>query len=383
MIMTRLTLSRMGGFKFRWLLAFCGLALEPLYFFESGLPQISDFLIAAYSVSACLAAIMGGFLRRAPIFLAFWAAFVFVTLAVSLTWVIIDADPRILVHPIFYLFNFLFGLALLWDVNQSETFPRFLYYGVVVGLLVSTLGVAISYSGGGRNSGFFNNPNQLAYYSLCGLVVILALDGSKIALSPARVIAYFSAIIGIVAASSISAFAGFFVIAISVLSDSLINFKKTLGLLLLSSTLFVGFIAADKIADSGFSRGIENRMLRTDAKVTNLNEERGFDRIIAYPKYIVLGAGEGGTDRFPLSHHGEIHSSLLNVLFSYGLLGLGFLTLTILFSLRRARLVTYGLVLGLLVYSLTHMGLRSTPFWLALCVIYFSNTPRRGGQRLA
>lgn len=377
-----LPLSGLSSFRFRWLFAFLGLSMGSLYLFDSGLPQVSDVFIAIYSLSSVFAAAARGSLRRMPPFLVSWAGFVLVTMCVSFVWFVSSGSPRTLVYPLFYLFNFLFGFSVIWDARQSETFSKLLYWATVVGLAVSLLGVALGYSYGGRNAGFFNNPNQLAYYSLCCMAIVVALDGGKVVVTPLRMFAYLAAMAGIVVANSISAFAGLLVIAVSVVATSMFQLKKAVSLLAVCGILATGFMVADTVVDSALSRGVETRLLRTDAKVNNVTEERGFDRIVAYPRYVVLGAGEGGTERFPISHHGEIHSSLLSTLFCYGILGFGLLVLTIVLSLRGAKLVMYGLVLGLLVYSLTHMGLRSTPFWLALCAAYLSTLPKRSDEHL-
>ena len=46
--------------------------------------------------------------------------------------------------------------------------------------------------------------------------------------------------------------------------------------------------------------------------------DRGMDRVALYPRYLLLGAGEGNFNRFlKAAQQNEIHCSFLNIWFSY------------------------------------------------------------------
>ena len=47
---------------------------------------------------------------------------------------------------------------------------------------------------------------------------------------------------------------------------------------------------------------------------------RGYDRLVKYSQYLLFGAGEGDYSRF--GYDIEIHSTLGNILMSYGIIGL-------------------------------------------------------------
>ena len=49
--------------------------------------------------------------------------------------------------------------------------------------------------------------------------------------------------------------------------------------------------------------------------------DRGMDRVALYPRYLLLGAGEGNFNRFlKAAQQNEIHCSFLNIWFSYGVI---------------------------------------------------------------
>ena len=108
----------------------------------------------------------------------------------------------------------------------------------------------------------------------------------------------------------------------------------------------------------------------TDRKVANAVDERGYSRILEYPEYVILGAGEGARYRFGPEHSHELHSSLGTLLFSYGVPGLAFFLLMLLFVLRRKRFSVWLLTMAPLIYSLSHQGLRTTLFWIFLTIVW-------------
>ena len=49
--------------------------------------------------------------------------------------------------------------------------------------------------------------------------------------------------------------------------------------------------------------------------------DRGMDRVALYPRYLLLGAGEGNFNRFlKAAQQNEIHCSFLNIWFRYGVI---------------------------------------------------------------
>ena len=107
------------------------------------------------------------------------------------------------------------------------------------------------------------------------------------------------------------------------------------------------------------------------AKEHNVSEweYRGYDRINNHPYYLIFGSGEGMYERFDtyITKH-EMHSSFGNLIFSYGFPGF-IIFMIFFFSLfKNLKLRTSMYIIPVVLYSLTHMGLRFTPFWILLAL---------------
>ena len=96
-----------------------------------------------------------------------------------------------------------------------------------------------------------------------------------------------------------------------------------------------------------------------------------------------LGAGEGAFDRLTNLKEKEFHSSLGNILMSYGIVGLGLLLVFFFVVFRSSpviNLVYFGLIM---LYGITHMGMRDTMLWIFLGLVYVQGVAenRRPGAR--
>jgi hypothetical protein len=118
------------------------------------------------------------------------------------------------------------------------------------------------------------------------------------------------------------------------------------------------------------------RISRTISRLENIGQEsddsaagRGYDRVLQNPGYLIIGAGEGGYDRFEGSRKGyELHSGLGTLLFSYGVMGFGLFLLLLHAVAARNNpyiLVLFGLVI---LFGVVHQNIRFTHFWVFLGV---------------
>jgi hypothetical protein len=93
-------------------------------------------------------------------------------------------------------------------------------------------------------------------------------------------------------------------------------------------------------------------------------EGRGYDRIWKHPEYWIFGAGEGEYYRFGVGM--EFHSTLGNLQVSYGILGLGLFLIMLFLIMRHDRYQNAYIILFLMMYGLTHNGIRNTLLWILL-----------------
>lgn len=161
---------------------------------------------------------------------------------------------------------------------------------------------------GFRQKIFFNNPNQLGYFGLCSLTILLYLSEyyklNKFLFT-------------------ISLLSGIYIIAISLSNAAMLSaillqiihffryIKKALKYLLFFILVFLvimPFIPEDSLINTV----AHNVYLR----ITGITDEpdaslaaRGYDRIINHPEYWFVGAGEGIFYRFDSLLNAEMHSS--------------------------------------------------------------------------
>lgn len=351
------------------LLLFLGLSLSSLYLFPSGAPQLADFVLIGFSGVMLVMSLGDKHLKVSP-FAICWGMMVLWVLLVCLSWTLIMQTTTFFKPAQFFLFNFLIGMSLLRFLNvYGDRALGIIRSGVSIALLIAAgytvtqLAMGIS-----RTTGSFNNPNQLAYFSLCGVVLLLMLDDFHIQMRPLALAGLASGVLGILAASSLAAMGGGVMVLAGWALANAKQVKHFARLLLLLPLLLLGVLVANVSSDGQVLRNLEARMDRAPSKVDSVYEERKFDRLMNFPEYAILGAGEAERHRFaPYDGH-EIHSSFVNMLFAYGLPGLGLFLLTIAIVLRQAPLYVWAAVAGPLVYSATHNGLRSTLFWMVLVI---------------
>ena len=107
---------------------------------------------------------------------------------------------------------------------------------------------------------------------------------------------------------------------------------------------------------------------------------RGYFRLLEQPQYLITGAGEGALWRLSSSagKTAEIHSTPMQFLTSYGLIGTGLLVWCAVALFRRADRTALAVLVALLIYGLAHNGLRFTHVWVLLALIAATPTRQRG-----
>ncbi|WP_416137941.1 hypothetical protein ACM26W_15860 [Halomonas sp. HK25] len=353
-------------------LLFLGLSLSSFYVFPSGMPQPADLLLFGFAGVMTIMALGDKHLEVSPFALC-WGLLVFWVLLVCLGWTLILESTGFFVYPAFFFFNFLVGMALLRFLRvYGERAKGLIHNAVSIALLVAASQVLVQLASGiNRTPGSFNNPNQLAYFSLCGIVVLMLLDDFRPRLRPLALAGLAAGVVGILAASSLAALGGGVLVVVGWAMANATRVWHFARLLLVVPLLLVVVMLVNLHSEGQIAHNLQSRMDRAPTKVEGMYEERRFDRLSQFPEYAILGAGEGERRRFIPYHRNEIHSSFVNMLFAYGVPGLGLFLLVIFAALSRTPLYVWVGVSGPLFYSVTHNGLRSTLFWLVLALCWY------------
>ena len=362
------------------------LTLKPLYLFASGLPQISDmFMIAA----AVYMLVKERGIIRIPKGSGTWIRVFVLTLvfqcAIQLFWWVKTDESEFLLVASYYVFNFIAALLCVCIGRRigPKRLKRAICEGCFWSVLVNAVGLAVNLEAGVRMKGFFNNPNQLGYYSLLaisiiaffpdqlpkwknGMILGLAVWANMVSLSKA-------AILGLAGLAFCYTLWG--------------SREKTLRRALTQAFFLLAFFGAIYwlfFSDSSIVK--ESKTLsQLQSRILNLREEndsslgigRGYDRVWEIGGYFLWGVGEGAYDRFQVMSGREVHATLVNVLVSYGAAGfvayLWLMGKTMLF--RGSRMRNLACFSGLFLYSLTHNGIRNTILWILLAAVLQTTGP--------
>lgn len=348
-----------------------GFSISSLYVFPSGLPQPADFVLLIWVLLGMFTGQTLKVDKRYSRVLLFSVLFAAWSVIVSFVNTLIYSDANIAFRSIFIVYNVLIFASLAIQMTRNfERYRKVVLYGAVCATVFSTLGVAVNYSSSlSRLTGWLNNPNQLAYYSLTISSILLITGRPTEIVKPWFLAAFLLNLYLVFLAASLTAMVAVPVILLGFILRVFLELRTALKLRFFGATLALGavvFIALlDFLADRLLFR-FERRISIAEAKIDDI-EGRGFDRLLDYPDFIFFGMGEGAIWRFEGAVH-EIHNTLLTVLFSYGPIGL-LLFLGVLISAIWKRPIYFSACMtAIMIYGITHNGIRFTVFWMFLAV---------------
>lgn len=362
------------SFPDRVVLALLGLyfVLTPFYFWRSGIPQISDFVM----VLALVIYIIGNnygvwFSKETRNFSIINCLFVSYIFIVNGIWdVVYHGEIGFFQVSMFYLYNSVTCLMIvsLCFKYRAHVF-KVIFYAVLLSvflqvLLVPTIGARV----GIRTIGFFNNPNQLGYYSLLSCALLLFMSDRLRVNHWLLVLGVLSSTLLCLLSLSSGAILAFFgmLFYFVLLHKKDRKFQKkvwTFLLILLAATSVLGSMYVGTITSSVLYRNVFFRLSTMGQSADDSLAGRFYNRL-GYPEYWAFGAGEGAYFRFGSGV--EFHSTLGNLQVSYGIVGLGMFLALLYIAMKRSRWQAAYLVFWILFYGLTHNGIRSTFLWIII-----------------
>ncbi|MDR0138856.1 hypothetical protein RFW18_13960 [Metabacillus idriensis] len=349
--------------------------MKPFYFWSSGLPQVSD-LIMGILITIYL------FYKkfRVPVyvknkkFLLTGMYFVFYIILVNMTWVLIFNDlDRFITSSSFYIYNFtivVFVLALYSDYKEKIIEVTYVAILVSVFLQIFMFFLGGGFIGGRMTAGF-NNPNQLGYYAL--LVASLLIFTSRKTVKSELVVLGIISSLTLAAVSlskaAIISISGFIIISLFTKNENKI-FKRNFIIYFILIAIVTGYIyqTTTFIQNNQLVLSVQNRINSIGNDSDDSLEGRGYYRITEFPEYWIFGAGEGGYKRFgPLGN--EFHSTLGNIQVSYGIIGVFLFLRFVFLALKNDNFRSWYIITFILIFGVTHNGIRNTVFWILLALI--------------
>jgi hypothetical protein len=346
--------------------------LSQFYIFPSGQPQPAHYLIIiAFSLI---------FFTKNRLFitaaketsLRYIYLLVLYSIAVNIIYSLIHADVEFFVASVYIIFGFatfLLTRKIIVDID-----PDFLILGcmALIGLVILFILSLLDIGGFvffPRYNAYFNDPNQMAFWTLCISAILLANSNFPKIIKIAIFVACFYILLK---SGSRSAFVGF----ISLIFGFFILLIKEKGRKIKIKSLIFGVFMASSLFSGIYYFSLKNVELFDFAinrlELIDSSEQadiRGYTRIFEFPEYLVFGAGHGYDLRFN-PEGTEIHSTIAGILFYYGIVG--FFLFVIFFSsiFRRLAFDQKLFFIAPIMYSLSTFGFRTPIFWFYLGCFY-------------
>ncbi len=354
--------------------------IKPFYFWSSGLPQPADLIFVVLILMLLLRIDVGRafsyFVRQKIVILAL--LFVLWIFTINSVWTIILSNPSMMFPTAYYFYNVIVFITVLILVHRyGQLFINIFFLAVVLSVSIQFfLFFAAGGYAGGRGTANFNNPNQLGYYGLLALVSVFYVQSRihthRLLFMFATVASFILVLISLSKAAIVSALALLPLHLIFQLGNARNRvFMMILAVIIVVLAIF--FIGFDlvSITDSPLLDAVNRRLLSIGQDSDDSLEGRGYNRIINHPEYWIFGAGEGENSRYTgLGRDMEFHSTLGNIQVSYGVIGTLLFLSILLFVLKPNNYADWYIIFALLVYGLTHNGIRNTLFWMLLALIH-------------
>ncbi|WP_079477801.1 O-antigen ligase family protein [Halobacillus salinus] len=358
--------------------------LSPFYFFDSGLPQLSDLTLMTMFVFLIFSRPLTVY-RSYNLLVFTGICFVSYIIIVNSFWAFWLSDFTVLYASLFYMFNIMTViLFLLLYEKLGPLLFKVVYISITTSVILQ-FGLSFFFSSGSyRESLFYNNPNQLGYANLVSLAIILITYQS---VKRGR-IWFFVAVTGclVLIAASLSKAA---TISGAVMFVTWLLLSKHWSVKINTMLIAVVFAFLFVTVPSFQESFKENeRVTKLESRLNDIGQanddnpaNRGYDRIINDSEYLVFGAGEGAYTRFDTKLSGyEIHSTFGNLLFSYGVIGMVLFIALIVLSVYRRPLAMSSPLFFILLYGIAHNGIRNTIFWIFLSLLFLSRIYVKEGK---
>lgn len=337
------------------------LFMSQFYIWSSGLPQFSHiFIILAFILLAFKNKVIK--VSRAKILFVF----IFYAILVNLFWFFVNGlDTSYLMSIAYWVFNFVFFLLLVnLKDKYIEVFLKLLLKVIFISYLLEILLFFLGlgrYDFYPRYNGFFNDPNQMAFWVLATSSIYLYVSDKKIN----NIIVYVLGLFLILMTLSRSATLGYPFLALALVikqKGSILN-KSLLIVLSLLALLAVVFV----LYNYGIFDDIILRLTEGLEEKETQAEGRGFEALIEFPEYLLFGAGQGNYGLFIQSGH-EIHSTWFGILFYYGVFGLSLFLFFLNTIFRKLSLADKILFISPMLYGFTTYSARTIIFWFMISV---------------
>ena len=321
----------------------------------------------------------------------YFLLFVVLTFVINGIYFIIYLKTKFILSSLYFLFNFMAIIVFSFvfcEEKITKNVSNIFKFNIVVQLIIYFLGIGKWY-GFTRYMGTFNDPNQFGYYILmCFSFVYLTslrfkdYKGWFLYLILSLFLIFLCASTGMFLA---------FLIMVFLLSFDLIKnisrfiyrnkVKIFLFLLFIIPLLLISFLIFEdsnkfKLDNVLILNRIIEKINKADSNGSSVSlvQERGYDRFIYYPQYILFGSGEGEYTRFEKTYHqDEIHATFPSILFYYGIIPTLILFKWIFSKIKKSKFKVLIPILAIFIESFTLLNQRQSMFWIIILYVFYIN----------
>jgi len=282
-------------------------------------------------------------------------------------------DIKFALHSFIYLFNFFIFMFVVMLFDRDPERMNLTTYKTLLVMIVFQLFVLLLFPDNDdvRASGTFNRSNQLAYWCVLTAAMLLVLKRRMrftiIDLAAFAILTYMQML-----ALSKAGIVVFFLLFFMFVFSPNMPRRYRYFVLLFAALFSISYVGnAPKIYDffMGFDAvdAVSKRLGTFGKQSDDTPEARGYMRLVEYPGYLLIGAGEGAYYRFGRQ---ELHSGIATLLFSYGIFGFGFFIAFLASAFYRLSFFYTALLVPIFLFGLTHQNIRFSFFWIFLAVAY-------------
>ena len=355
--------------------------MKQFYMLPSGMPQIGDFLILG---SVLLYVITGGSLtcEKEDKYLKIFIIFVFI---INGAYFAFNNSTTFLISTFYYFFNYLIVLLiqkLIKIEGFAQQLERVLEIDILVQLVVFLLGRGRFHSGV-RYMGTFNDPNQYSFFIFGAMLLITLLKHGR-GKNREVLLWYMISLFLIFQASSTGMLLGFlvFIILYVLFSTKTLNGGDFLMIIAAGLIILIGLAIVhgdvslpSSISESYMMQRVEQKLDDFSGGSSEVLRDRQWTKVVEYPLYTLIGAGEGAFDRF--GNKSEIHSSVLGPLWYYGFIPFSIWVRWCIEKMKKVDIRALCIYGALIVESFTLVNNRQPFFWMIYALAGFSLLQRR------
>ena len=362
---------------------------KPFYLFSSGGIQISEiFIVIAFLLTLVEKIPKDGVTKKMLKDLKILFIFILCVIIINFIYFDIYQNIEFLISTVQYILIFM-GIYVFANKISDKKVLKNIYkitkINLIIQLLIYLTGMGRAYDAF-RYMGTFNDPNQFGYFIVLSAAFLYVIE-DVLKIRKRAVVMYLISLILIFASAStgmLMAMTILFVLHIIRRIKSIIKWiSKNLGKIFATAICIMAVVLVivsnvdlknlvietleQSIQNMTIAERLQGKIDKAESSNSSLIEERGIDKLIKYPQYLIYGSGQGYFDRFTkAAFQIEVHSTLPGIWLYYGIVPLIILLIWIYESIKKVRLKYMIPYIALLIESFTLYNQRQLLLWIII-----------------